>query len=323
MTTFKRSPDSWTPADVPDQTGRTFVVTGGNAGIGYFISEHLARAGAHVVIASRNAKKAAAAQSAIRHEVPGASLGYLHLDLNSIDEVRKAADDLARLPRIDALIENAGVMSPPSKGERTADGHELIMGVSHLGNFALTALALPVLQLTPGSRIVTTSSMMAKRFNTPVDDLESPARNAVLAYARAKSAVELFSYELDRRLRAARSPVKAVITHPGMGHDSLSPNRPGVHVHRRFERLKEPLFALVGQGKDLSAWSAVRAATDPAVEGGQYWGPHKRVTGMPSLVEGAARNRDQATGERLWADSERLTGVTFRVPDAAHTDATS
>ncbi|MGW4233368.1 SDR family NAD(P)-dependent oxidoreductase [Streptomyces sp. NPDC004980] len=313
MTSTLSSPDGWTPAHIGDQSDRVYVVTGGNAGIGYFISEHLARAGARVVIASRNPRKAEAAQAAIRREVPKASLEYLRLDLASLAAVREAVEEMAGLPRIDALIENAGVMSPPSKGERTADGHELLMGVTHLGNFALTALALPLMERTPGSRIITTSSMMAKRFDTPVDDLAAPARNAVLGYARAKSAVELFTFELDRRLRGAGSAVDAVVTHPGMGHDSLSPDRPGVHEHRRFERLREPLFALVGQGKHLSAWSAVRAATDPAVQGGQYWGPHKRVTGMPALVEGAPRNRDEATGRRLWTDSEQLTGVTFSV----------
>jgi NAD(P)-dependent dehydrogenase (short-subunit alcohol dehydrogenase family) len=171
---------TWDPLHLPDQHGKTFVVTGGNAGIGYFAAEQLARAGGHVVIASRNPDKVAIAQAAIRGEVPDASLGFVRLDLTSLASVRDAAAELSALPRIDAIVLNAGVMSMPGKKETTEDGFPPMIG-SYLGNFALTA---GILNSSEPGRIVHTSSGFVRRAKLDISDLTAPPRSAGLEYTR-------------------------------------------------------------------------------------------------------------------------------------------
>lgn len=295
---------TWDPLDLPDQTGKTFVVTGGNAGIGYFAAEQLARAGGRVVIASRNPAKVEIAKAAIREQVPGASLGFVKMNLTSLASVRDAAAELAALPHIDGLILNAGVMTLPARRETTDDGFPLLIG-SYLGNFALVA---GVLNAASPSRIIHTSSGFVRRTNRMVGDLAARPGIAVVEYTRSKTAIELFGFELDRRLRGAGRESASIMSRPGMSVDSRTPERPGLP---RGRRLSEPLWGFVGQSKESSAWSAVRAATDPLAEGGQYFGPAGSVSGPPVLVQPSARTATPLDGaaERLWSQSEQLTGI--------------
>jgi NAD(P)-dependent dehydrogenase (short-subunit alcohol dehydrogenase family) len=299
---------------VPPQKGKTFVVTGGNAGIGYFISEQLARAGGTVVIAARNPEKAAKAVAAIKVQVPDASVSSVTLDLSSYAGVRAGAVELAKLPRIDALIENAGAVMPSKERQETTDGNELMFGTNHLGHFLLTALLYPVLQKTPGSRVVTMGSAATRLRRLQPDNLQATGRYAAFtAYAQSKHATQAFGFELDRRLRAAGSPVTALVAHPGSGFEGGSPVRPGVIEPTARERRTATLLRFVGGGKETGAWSAVRAATDPEAEGGQYWGPKGSISGPPVLAKPVAASHSPEFGAKLWATSEELVGEKFTV----------
>jgi NAD(P)-dependent dehydrogenase (short-subunit alcohol dehydrogenase family) len=220
---------AWDPRNLPSQHGKTFVVTGGNAGIGYFIAEQLAGAGGRVVIAARDARKAEAAIASIRSRVPGAEVSTVHLDLASLDSVRAAAAELSTLASLDALIENAGAIMPSRRRELTAEGNELMFGTNHLGHFLLTALLYPTLARTPGSRVITMGSGATHLTGIDLGDLQSARKfSAWAAYGQSKHATQAFGFELDRRLRAAGSPVTALVAHPGGGQDGNTPARTGV-----------------------------------------------------------------------------------------------
>jgi NAD(P)-dependent dehydrogenase (short-subunit alcohol dehydrogenase family) len=298
---------------VPSQVGKTFVVTGGNAGIGYFIAEQLARVGAHVVIAARNPDKIAAAIASIEREVAGASVSSVILDLSSFASVRNAAKELAELPRIDALIENAGSIMPPGGRQETVDGNELMFGTNHLGHFLLTALLYPALKRTPGSRVITMGSGATKLRPLAADDLQATSGrySAFTAYAQSKHATQGFGFELDRRLRAAGSPVTSIVVHPGGGTDGNSPFRSGINEPTPGGRTLAKLMFVVGGSKEVGARATVRAATDPDAQGGQYWGPRFQVVGEPALSKPAASSASPEFGAKLWAMSEELTGQPF------------
>jgi len=303
---------TWNPLELPDQTGKTFVVTGGNAGIGYFAAEQLARADAHVVIASRNEQRVAKAHEAIRAEVGEASLGFVQFDLTSLASVRDAAAELAALPHIDGLILNAGVMSKPGREEVTEDGFPMMMG-SYLGNFALVA---GVLSGAHPGRIIHASSGLVRLARVDVGDLTAAPRHANVEYTRSKTAIEVFGFELDRRLRASGSATASIMTRPGMSVDSRTPARPGIARSRRRD---EPLWGVVGQSKESSAWSVVRAAVDPQATGGQFFAPSGSIGGPPVLVKPLGRTLapPRHVADRLWSQSEELTHVTLHLSDRA------
>ncbi len=302
---------SWNPRTLPSQAGKTFVVTGGNAGIGYFAAEQLAGAGAKVVIASRNPQRIAAATASIRTQVPGAELSSVILDLASLDSVREAATDLVRLGRIDGILENAAVISVPERRE-TADGFELLFGTNHLGHFVLTALIAPA--LGDGSRVVTMGSLATKLVRLRADDLQSEhGYRWFNAYAQSKHSTQGFGFELDRRLRAAGSGVVALVAHPGGGLDGVTPFRAGINEPTRSTRIGHSLQFAVGMGKDRAAWPAVRALTDPDAQGGQYWGPRFGSVGSPALGRPVASSHAEQFGAKLWTLSEDLTGEKFSV----------
>lgn len=298
-----RKGSAWNPRDLPSQHHKTFVVTGGNAGIGYFAAEQLACAGGHVIIASRNARKAEIARDAIRGQVPGASVEFVHFDLTSLASIRDAAADLATRARLDAVLLNAGVMSAPTRGETTDDGFPPLIG-SYLGNFAFIALLLG--SSDPG-RIVHTSSGYVRR-TVDVSDLSAAPRGTMAEYARSKAAIEVFGFELDRRLRAAGHETASIMSRPGMAVDSRTPRRAGLP---RAKRWREPLWGFAGQSKESGAWSIVRAATDPDAAGGDYFAPARGSSGPPVLVDPLpqfAAPRDDLAA-KVWAQSEELTGV--------------
>jgi NAD(P)-dependent dehydrogenase (short-subunit alcohol dehydrogenase family) len=294
----------WTTSDIPDQTGRTAVVTGANTGLGYETAAALAAKGAHVVLAVRNLEKGKAAAALIGNHNPGASVAVQELDLTSLDSVRAAADSLrGDHPSIDLLINNAGVMFTPK--DTTKDGFELQFGTNHLGHFALTNLLLDRVLAAPGSRVVTVSSV-GHRFARGIrfDDLQwEHGYSRIGAYAQAKLANLLFTYELQRRLQGTTTI--AVAAHPGGSRTELTRNLP--RLVGAATRLVEPLF----QGADMGALPTLRAATDPGVLGGQYYGPDGfgEQRGYPKVVASSAASHDTDAQRRLWTVSEELTGV--------------
>jgi NAD(P)-dependent dehydrogenase (short-subunit alcohol dehydrogenase family) len=293
----------FTAADVPDQTGKCFIVTGANTGIGYEAAKALAAKGARVLLACRDEGRALTAMSAIHDAVPKANLAFLPLDQAELASVRSAAELASQEPRIDALLNNAGVMFPPLT--RTKDGFELQFGVNHLGTFALSALLLSKLAETPGSRVVVTASLAHQRGSLKWDDLNAEkGYNRSARYSDSKLANMLHFAELDRRLRAAGLPVMAVGCHPGVAATELM-------RHAGSFRVFTPLFGVILNTAEMGAWPALEAATAPDVEPGGYYGPQS-VGGMRG-VSGPARRtaaaRDPALARRLWDVSVAMTGI--------------
>jgi NAD(P)-dependent dehydrogenase (short-subunit alcohol dehydrogenase family) len=322
MTSNATKTHKWSDADIPDQSGRVVIVTGANTGLGYHTAAALAFRGAHVVLAVRNLEKgneALARIAATQAGGPKPDVTLQELDLTSMDAVRSAAAELRKAyPRIDLLINNAGVMWTP-KGV-TKDGFELQFGTNHLGHFALTGLLLDHLLPVPGSRVVTVSSLGHRlRAAIHFDDLQwEHSYERIAAYGQSKLANLLFTYELQRRLAAfekapAKAPEKAatiaVAAHPGGSNTSLARGIP------RMLRPLKVLAPLLFQGAESGAWPTLRAATDPSVEGGQYYGPDgfAQQRGHPKLVESSAQSHDEGLQRRLWTVSEELTGVNFPV----------
>jgi NAD(P)-dependent dehydrogenase (short-subunit alcohol dehydrogenase family) len=304
---------TWAPGRLPDQTSRTVVVTGGNAGLGYFTAEQLAATGAHVVLAARNSEKADAAARSLRAFVPGASVDTIPLDLSSLASVREAGARLADYDRIDGLVLNAGITSGPHRRELTGDGHEATFQVNYLGHFALTALAWPALERTPGSRVVGLGSIATSLVRLAPDDLQTAGRyDFFRAYGLAKHAAAGFTFELDRRARLAGAPVSAVLAHPGFALDGLSAFRPGVMEPTVFEKARDGALFAGAQGKNRGAAPIVRALLDTEVVGGEYVGPEFLVKGRPVLQQPTASSAAPEFGGLLWAMSEDWSGVEFR-----------
>jgi NAD(P)-dependent dehydrogenase (short-subunit alcohol dehydrogenase family) len=299
----------WTTSDIPDQTGRTAIVTGANTGLGFQTVTALAAHGAHVVLAVRNLEKGKDAVQKIAAASPGAAVTLQELDLTSLSSVRAAADELrSKHDGIDLLINNAGVMWTPKS--ITKDGFELQFGTNHLGHFALTGLLLDRLLPTQGSRVVTVSSVGHRiRAAIHFDDLQwERSYSRVGAYGQSKLANLLFTYELQRRL-APRGTTIAAAAHPGGSNTELMRNMPA--PLRVATAAMAPLF----QGADIGALPTLRAATDPDVHGGQYFGPDGfgQMRGYPKVVSSSDQSHDESLQRRLWEVSEKLTGVVYPV----------
>jgi len=299
----------WTTANIPDQTGRVAVITGANTGLGYETALALAGHGAHVVLAVRNLDKGKDAAARIAAKSSDAEVTLAELDLTSLDSIRAAAEQLrSDYDRIDLLINNAGVMWTP-KGT-TKDGFELQFGTNHLGHFAFTGLLLDRLLPIAGSRVVTVSSTGHRiRADIHFDDLQwERSYSRVAAYGQSKLANLLFTYELQRQL-APRGTTIAAAAHPGGSQTELTRNLPPRLA--RVSALIEPLF----QDPAMGALPTLRAATDPAVLGGQYFGPDGfgELQGHPKVVGSSDKSHDVETQRRLWAVSEELTGVVYPV----------
>lgn len=306
---------SWDPRRLPSQAGKTFVVTGGNGGIGFFITEQLAGAGARVILAARNSEKADAAITAILQRNSRADLRFAELDLSCLSATRDTADALNSLGRVDGLIENAARILPGTKTRGTTnDGFELTFGTNHLGHFALTALLYPTLAATPGSRVITVGSGVTRMARPRIDDLQSEKSfSEFAAYAQSKHATQGFGFELDRRLRAAGSGVTALVAHPGGGQTGLTRTVPGVIEPSIATRVAHGARLVAGGGREAAAWPIVRAATDPAARGGEYWGRRFNVLGRPVLNAPAASSHAEAYGSALWERSEFWTGIRFAI----------
>lgn len=307
--------ERWTADNVPDQAGRTAVITGANSGIGYEAALVLARHGANVILACRNDAKAAAAADRIRAAAPGARISTVHVDLTSQKSVREAAERI-KADRIDLLINNAGAVRGP-KRVVTEDGFELTFATNHLGPFALTGLLLDRLLPVPGSRIVTISSIGHRRGTMRFDDLQlSRGFKNSTAYFQSKLANLLFTYELQRRLAAAKAGTIALAAHPGN-----SRTRFGGDLGPMVRLLLSPRMSWLTwwflQSSEMGALPTLRAATDPEAGGGEYYGPPGRAqfTGHPERVESSAASHDITAQQRLWAESQTLTGVGYQLPD--------
>ncbi|ANW63228.1 short-chain dehydrogenase [Mycobacterium sp. djl-10] len=296
---------AWSTADIPDQTGRIAVITGANTGLGFETAKALAAKGAHVVIAVRNTDKGVQAADRI-----SGAVSVQALDLTSLDSIRTAADQLkADHPKIDLLINNAGVMTTP-KGT-TKDGFDLQFGTNHLGHFALTGLLLDAMLDVEGARIVTVSSNGHKMGGAiHWDDLQwERSYNRMGAYSQSKLANLMFTYELQRRL-ASRGKTIAVAAHPGTSNTELARNLPAAVLPAM-----NAVAGVIAQSAAAGALPSLRAATDPAVLGGQYYGPANLAQwrGAPVVVASSDRSYDLEQQRRLWTVSEELTKVTFPV----------
>ncbi|MFD7712301.1 SDR family NAD(P)-dependent oxidoreductase [Streptomyces sp. NPDC059785] len=300
----------WDVHRLPSAAGLTVLVTGGNAGIGYFVAEQLAGAGADVVLGSRTPARAEAAEASIRSRVPGARVRHLRLDLADLPSLETAVQALD-LGHLDAVVHNAGVAFDDPPRRESKDGHELMFATNHLGHFALTRWLAPLLAAAPAGRVVTVGSFAARSERLDLDDLQSlrdyrPKRT----YGRSKLAQMSFGFELDRRLRAAGSPVLSVVAHPGGALDSLTPSRPQVHETTAGERLRGLPAGLLVQGKYAGAWPIVRAVLDPGVQGGQLWGPRVfGLRGTPRAEPVPPHMADPGVAARLWTASRDLTGT--------------
>jgi NAD(P)-dependent dehydrogenase (short-subunit alcohol dehydrogenase family) len=305
---------SWSAQDIPDQSGRTAVVTGANGGLGLETARELARKGAHVVMAVRNQQKAEDALSDIRAKIPEASLELVGLDLGSQDSVREAADQiLGRHDRLDLLVNNAGVMGIPER--KTVDGYEMQFGVDHLGHWTLTALLLPALLASPGARIVTVTST-AHHIGRAVDPANPHLEGRYRpwrAYGQAKLANFHFGLGLQRQFAGAGVSAASLIAHPGLSNTDLqavSVRETGGGASQRFFHM---LAGRTGMSPAQGALSQLRAGTDPTAKGGEFYGPLFVNNGPPVRKPIIRRVGMSSAIAKLWEVSEQETGVKLAV----------
>lgn len=297
-------------ADVPNQSGKCFVVTGANTGIGFEIALALAKHGGRVILACRTKEKATEAISRIKRQAPNADLKFLPYDQSDLSSIRAAVDLLSNEPQVDVLINNAGVMNPPLM--RTKQGFELQFGVNHLGCFAFSTLLLPKLAQAGKARVVVTSSIAHRNAQIDWDDLNAEnGYDAFKRYSASKLANALFFVELDRRLRATGSPVMAVGCHPGMAATNLG-------RYMGVLQILNPLVSVVLNSATKGAWPALQAATG-LVTAGSYYGPigFRGVRGLSGEVSLAPQATDPELSRRLWDVSVAMTGISPALPSAS------
>jgi NAD(P)-dependent dehydrogenase (short-subunit alcohol dehydrogenase family) len=309
---------SWTAADIPDQSGRTAVVTGANGGLGEQTALALAAAGAHVVMAARDQDKAAAAESRIRSAHPTASLEIVPLDLGDLAGVRAAADTILRAhPTVDLLVNNAGLMAMPERA--TADGFEMQFGVNHLGHWALTSLLLPALLGADAARVVTVTSI-AHHQGRPVDPANPHLHGRYKpwrAYGQAKLANFHFGLGLQEQFESAGVRAASLIAHPGLSNTDLQARTVREGGGGSSAPMWETMAARMGMSAEVGARPQLRAATDPAAHGGEFYGPLFATFG-PAVKRPVLRRFDMDSAiEKLWTVSERETGIPLDVAGAA------
>ncbi|WP_132255964.1 oxidoreductase [Methylobacterium segetis] len=306
-------PSGWKAADIPPQTGRTAIITGATSGIGFETALALAGAGARVVLAARDPDKAARAVAAIRRARPGSRPEARPLDTGSLASVNAfAAGWRAEEQALDLLVLNAGIASVPRR-EETEDGFERQLGTNYLGHFALAGLLLPSLRPDPASRVVSVASIAHRSGLIHFDDLQlRRTYGAQVAYRQTKLALLIFALELDRRLRAAGSPIRSIPVHPGLARTDIT--RRGDRAGPLARLAGRAIFAAIGQSAARGALPLLYAAAAPAAQGGTYYGPSgfREFRGGPAIAEVEPHARDGAVARRLWAISEDLTAV--RIP---------
>ncbi|MFD9702355.1 oxidoreductase [Lentzea sp. NPDC059081] len=293
----------WTEADIPDQTGRTVLVTGANSGLGLRTAQVLAAKGAHVLMGCRSVQRGEAALRTVH-----GSAEVLELDLADLESVRTAAEKVGAL---DVLVNNAGIMAVPAS--RTIDGFERQFGTNHLGHAALTFLLLPALRQRPGARVVTVSSVMHQYGHMDFDDPNWDRRpySARAAYGQSKLANILFARELERR-----SPdVTSIAAHPGATVTELTNNMASAH-NSVLVRVGGKISHLFSQSVEMGTLPQLYAATSPDARGGQYYGPDgfNGLRGHPTVARMSAAARDDLAANRLWDLTVKLTGITPDLP---------
>ena len=306
--------ERWTKDDIPDQSGRTALVTGANSGLGHQTAKALAGAGATVLLGCRSVAKGEAAAREIRAAHAGADVAVVALDLAELASVERASEEVrGRDGGLDLLVNNAGVMAPPRR--ETADGFELQLGTNHLGHFALTGRLLDELLESPAPRVVTVSSIAHRAGSIDFDDLNwERSYSRWPAYGRSKLANLLFTLELSRRAAEAGSSLIAAAAHPGYAATNLQTKGPGMGllgiVAKPVMRVANLLLA---QSDEMGALPTLYAATAPEVAGGEYFGPDgiAEQRGYPIRVGRNRRASDAEVARRLWEVSEELTGVTY------------
>lgn len=305
----------WTLDEIPDLDGRRALVTGVTSGLGEHTVLELARKGAEVVMAARDAAKLERSVAGLRRALPQAALVPLPLDLADLGSVRRAAEEAGRLGPLDILVNNAGVMATPHR--RTVDGFELQMGTNHLGHFALTGLLWPQLVAAESARVVTVSSQMHRLARTvPLDDPRHDTGRRYerwTAYAQSKLANLLFAFELERRARMAGTKVQSMAAHPGYARTNLQRSGPGMGSGRSRTAILLGATRLLGQPSDIGALPTLMAATMRGLPGGSYVGPKGPLEsrGLPTVVKASRVANDPQLARRWWELSEEATRVQF------------
>jgi len=303
--------ERWTADRIADQSGRTFIITGANSGLGFETARQLAAHGGRVVLAARSEPKGVDAVARIKAAQPGAAVEFRALDLADLDSVRDfAAAILSDGIPVDVLVNNAGVMYPPRR--LTSQGFESQFATNHLGHFALTGLLFGAIRQGRDPRVVTVSSGEHKGGSIHFDDLTGERSYSPRAfYQQSKFANVLFGLELDRRVRAAGIDVRSVLAHPGYAATNLQSSGP-TGLMKQLMKISNRLIA---QSAEMGALPQLYAAVDPAAESGRFYGPGAfgELRGYPAEVQPTPTAKDEETARRLWEISERLTGVTWNL----------
>lgn len=298
----------WDPQNLPDLSGRSYLVTGATRGLGYFACEQLAAAGARVLLTGRNPNRLAAAKSAVKRSHPDAAIETLLLDTSNMGSVRAAAATARARGRLDGLLLNAGVVHPPKQRE-TVGGHELVFATNVLGHFALAGELLKPLAAARG-RMVWVGSMSTSIWgHLPTDPELSEGYTPWRAYVQSKAATTALALEADKRLRAHGVPVQSLVAHPGYSTSGRTRGVRGVNEPSRLTRFLDNLQAPITQSKEQGAWALVRALIDPLAEGGEMYGPALVARGEPRVATPARRTRRSELGAELWAACETATHV--------------
>ncbi len=308
----------WDPENLPNLSGRSYLVTGATRGLGFFACEQLAGAGAHVLLTGRNPNKMSAAKAAIKRSIPDASIETLLLDTRNMGSVRAAAATARARGRLDGLLLNAGIVHPPKERE-TAGGHELVFATNVLGHFALAGELLKPLAAARG-RMVWVGSMSTSLWrHVPTDPELREGYSPWRAYVQSKAATTALALEAQKRLMAHGVPVESLVAHPGYSTSGRTRGVRGVNEPSRLTRFLDNLQAPITQSKEQGAWALVRALVDPFAEGGSMYGPALVARGAPRVATPARRTRGGELGADLWRACETATHVRWPFDRARRT----
>ena len=301
--------EKWTLKNMDDLQGKVIIVTGGNSGLGFESVKAFAGKGASVVLASRNMQRGEDAKAEILKAHPGGKIEVLELDLMDLASVEAFVKQVEKkYDRLDVLMNNAGIMTTPYF--KTKDGFEGQMGTNHLGHFALTAQLMKMIKATPGSRVVNVSSGGHRFGKMDFENLlfeDGKDYSPMKAYGRSKLSNLLFTYELERQFESSGIKAIAVASHPGGSRTNLDRHVKG----KIWFKLIWPIFRLMTMSQALGALPQIRASVDGEVKGGQYYGPHRNMTGYPVVVKSNQASHSMADARKLWEMSEELTGISF------------
>ena len=299
----------WGFDDIPDLSGKTMIVTGGNSGLGFEAVKSLSAKGSEVILACRSIKKGESARKEILEEYSDAQINVMALDLSDLESIHSFAKKIdEKYEKMDVLLNNAGIFCPYQK---TKDGFEMQIGVNHLGHFALTGLLLPLLKNMPGSRVVNVSSLGHTYGKMDFDDFmfENKKYSIIKAYGNTKLANLLFTYELQRRFEKSNINCIAVAAHPGLSKSNLAKYVNGQILYK----IGVAISSIMTQSTSMGTLSEVMASVDPYVKGGEYYGPggFREWRGNPVKVESNEASHNLKDAQKLWELSENLTGITF------------